>query len=385
VTVVLAGLVHSGDVVLSITGKKIDAGAIDQFAKLPVSDVAQFKHIERPRDLPLGALQELFDLLAVPKGLIVNPARRDDAVTQLQGKVAELVNKVVLAHAHVADMVLWGKPILSEQEQGEWRKRLMDLKRFLESLQAFNTAGKLKSFPHDVATIQAQQPGLALVREVEELGVLVQQVGPTTSYLGKAEAVLPAGHPWVNQMRERRGELMAKITSPKLRADPGFQRSLGQALAELKAAYQSAYIEGHAEARLGATDDQRKARLSQDPRLKQLQQLSTVEMMPSQQLRDFQNTLFALKTCFSLTKQDLDADPICPHCAFRPVEEPFTGTKVGVRIAELDAEIDDMLQSWTSTLLGNLQDPTVAGNIELLGAGDGRSAVDSPRRDCALH
>lgn len=375
--VVLAGLVHSGDVVLSITGKKIDAGAIDQFAKLSVNDVAQFKHVERPRDLPLGALQELFDLLGVPKGLIVNPAKRDDAVTQLQAKVAELVNKAVLAHAHVADMVLWGKPILSEQEQTEWRQRLSDLKRFLESLQAFNTAGKLKSFPHDVAAIQAQRPGLALVREVEELGELVQQVGPTTSYLGKAEAVLQAGHPWVDQMRERRGELMAKITSPKHRADSGFQRALGQALAELKTAYQDAYLQRHAQARLGATDDQRKGRLGQDPRLKQLQQLSTVEMMPTQQLREFQNTLFCLKTCFSLTKQDLDADPICPHCAFRPVEEPFAGTKAGDRIGQLDAELDDMLQSWTNTLLGNLQDPTVSGNIELLGGGEGREAVEA--------
>ena len=375
--VVLAGLVHSGDVVLSITGKKIDAGAIDQFAKLSVNDIAQFKHIERPRDLPLGALQELFDLLGVPKGLIVNPAKRDDAVTQLQAKVAELVNKAVLAHAHVADMVLWGKPILSEQEQTEWRQRLGDLKRFLESLQAFNTAGKLKSFPHDVAAIQAQRPGLALVREVEELGELVQQVGPTTSYLGKAEAVLQAGHPWVDQMRERRGELMAKITSPKHRADSGFQRALGQALAELKTAYQDAYLQRHVQARLGATDDQRKARLGQDPRLKQLQQISTVEMMPTQQLRDFQNTLFGLKTCFSLTKQDLDADPICPHCAFRPVEEPFAGTKAGDRIGQLDTELDDMVQSWTNTLLGNLQDPTVSGNIELLGAGEGRDAVEA--------
>ena len=375
--VVLAGLVHSGDVVLSITGKKIDAGAIDQFAKLSVNDVAQFKHIERPRDLPLGALQELFDLLGVPKGLIVNPAKRDDAVTQLQAKVAELVNKAVLAHAHVADMVLWGKPILSEQEQTEWRQRLGDLKRFLESLQAFNTAGKLKSFPHDVAAIQAQRPGLALVREVEELGELVQQVGPTTSYLGKAEAVLQAGHPWVDQMRERRGDLMAKITSPKHRADSGFQRALGQALAELKTAYQDAYLQRHVKARLGATDDQRKARLGQDPRLKQLQQISTVEMMPTQQLRDFQNTLFGLKTCFSLTKQDLDADPICPHCAFRPVEELFAETKAGDQIGQLDTQLDDIVQSWTNTLLGNLQDPTVSGNIELLGAGEGRDAVEA--------
>jgi predicted ATPase len=373
--VVLAGLVHSGDVVLSIPGKKIDAGALDQFAKLAIADVARFKHLERPRDLPLGALQELFDLLGVPKGLIVNPAKRDDAVTQLQAKVAELVNKVALVHAHVEELVLWGRPILSDQEQAEWQQRLADSKRFLESLQAFNTAGKLKGFPHDVATIAAQRPRLALVREVEELVELVQQVGPMTAYLGRAEAVLEAGHPWVDQMHERRSELMTKITSPKHRANAGFQRGLGQALAELKSSYQDAYLSSHGQARLGATDDQRKARLAQDPRLKQLQQLASVEMMPRQQLRDYDNALFGLKTCFSLTKQDLDADPICPHCAFRPVEEPYLGTRANDRVPQLDNELDEMVQSWTNTLLANLQDPTVADNIDLLGRGKGRDTV----------
>ncbi len=152
---------------------------------------------------------------------------------------------------------------------------------------------------------------------------------------------------------------------------------LGQALAELKTAYQDAYLEKHSRARLGATDDQRKVCLSQDPRLKQLQQISTVEMMPTQQLRDFQNTLFHLKTCFSLTKHDLDADPICPHCAFRPVEEPCSGAKAADRIGQLDAELDNIVQSWTNTLLGNLQDPTVASNIELLGASKGRKAIEA--------
>jgi Family of unknown function (DUF6079) len=375
--VALAGLVHSGDIVLSITGKKIDASAIDQFAKLPIGDIAQFKHVERPRGLPLGALQELFDLLGVPRGLIVNPATRDEAVTQLQGKVAELVHKVVVAQAQVADLVLWGKPLLSDPEQAEWRRRLGDLKRFLESLQAYNTAGKLKSFAHDVAAIQGQRDGLALVREVEELALLVQQVGPMTSYLGKAEAVLEAGHSWADRIRERRAELLAKITSPKHRADAGFQRTLGQALAELKTAYQDAYLDRHGNARLGASDDQRKARLGQDPRLKQLRQLSTVEMMPAQQLSDYQNALFGLKPCFSLTKQDLDADAICPHCAFRPVEERFAGTKAADRIPQLDDELDELMRNWTNTLLGNLQDPTVAANIELLSKGAGRAAVQA--------
>jgi hypothetical protein len=66
-----------------------------------------------------------------------------------------------------------------------------------------------------------------------------------------------------------------------------------------------------------------------------------------------------------------------------PLRSP-SGTKVGVRIDQLDAEVDDMLQSWTSTLLGNLQDPTVAGNIELLGAGDGRQAVEAFLKEKSL-
>jgi hypothetical protein len=375
--VVMAGLVHSGDAVLSMTGKKVDAGAIDQFAKLAVADVVQFKHVERPRDLPLGALQELFDLLELPKGLIVNVATRDEAVARLQTKVAELVNRVVTTQARLAELVFWGKPILTEGEQAEWRKQLGELGVFLESLQAFNTAGKLKSFPHDVAAVQAQRPGLGLAREAEELQQLLQQVGPAAGYLGKAEAVLDSAHPWGERMRARRSELMAAIASPAKRADQGFQRDMALALAELKADYQAAYLEGHTKVRLGAADDQRKARLSQDSRLKQLQQLASVEMMPAQQLKDWQNGLFGLKTCFALTKQDLDPDPLCPHCAFRPVEEPFSGVRPPERLTRLDAQLDDLVQAWTHTLLGNLEDPTVSGNIELLGGGAGRAAIQS--------
>jgi hypothetical protein len=50
-SVVLAALVHSGDIVLSLAGKKIDAAGIDQFAKIGILDVTEFKHIDRPRDL----------------------------------------------------------------------------------------------------------------------------------------------------------------------------------------------------------------------------------------------------------------------------------------------------------------------------------------------
>jgi hypothetical protein len=283
--VVLAALVHSGDVVLSITGQKLDAASVDQFARLSIDDIAQFKHAGRPRDLPVGPLQELCDLLEVPRGLLVNPATLDDAVRQLSRRVSEEIERAVLAQAKLNELVLWGHPILGDEERADLSRRLAELKSFLESLQAFNTPGKLKNFKHDADAVRAQRAGLRMVREVEDLGDLASRIGPTTSYLGKAEAVLEAGHPWVEQVRERRAELMAKITSPKHRAKASFQTELSRALTELKDAYREAYVEAHGRARLGATDDQRKGRLARDPRLRQLQQLATVEMMPSQQLR----------------------------------------------------------------------------------------------------
>jgi hypothetical protein len=364
--VVAAALVHSGDVVLSLAGKKLDAASIDQFAKLSIGDAREFKHVERPKDLPLGSLQELCDLLGVPKGLIVNPATRDEAVAQIQQRVGELLGKVVTAQAPVVELVFWGKPVLSEQEQTEWRTRLGGLATFLDSLRPFNTAGKLKNFPHDASAVKGQKSALDLTREVEDLLRLVQQVGPLTSYLGKAEALLDAAHAWQEDVRTSRTALLTKIGSPKHRADASFQRLLGQTLAELKSKYQDAYLAAHQRARLGANDDKKKAALTKDPRLAQLQKLAGVEMMPTQQLREFENRLFALKTCFQLGKPELDADPMCPHCSFRPAEELGARQSSGKVLRDLDEVLDGLVHAWTQTLVTNLDDPTVAGNVDLV-------------------
>ncbi len=380
--VVLAALVHSGDLVLSVPGRKLDAASIDQLTKLGIAEVAAFKHVERPRDLPLGALQELYELVGLPKGVILNSGKRDEAVRRLQGKVTELVNKVVVAQQRLPGLVLWGKPILADQEQEDRRQRLAEIKTFLESLQAFDTPGKLKNFPHNADAVTAQASDLEVVREIEELGALAQEAGPLASYLDKAEAVLEAGHPWVEKAHQARGEILAKLSSPKQRTDAGFQRTLRQTLAGLRAEYQDAYLAAHARARLGANDESRKATLMKDPRLAQLQKLAGVEMMPTPQLHDLQNQLDGLKACYALTRQDLDADPICPHpdCRYRPVEEAPGGRSAHDVLEDLDDRLDQLVGDWTATLVSNLRDPTVEDALGLLVAGEGKEAIEELRR-----
>jgi len=51
--VILASLIYSGDVTLSMPGKKIDASNLEELGKVPLEELIKFKHIERPKDLPL--------------------------------------------------------------------------------------------------------------------------------------------------------------------------------------------------------------------------------------------------------------------------------------------------------------------------------------------
>jgi hypothetical protein len=149
------------------------------------------------------------------------------------------------------------------------------------------------------------------------------------------------------------------------RESHSFRQQGLQQLAKLKKEYIELYIAAHGRSRLNAKDDKLKSNLLKDPRLGQLQRLSTIELMPRQQLTDFQNRLGGLRTCFALTDKDLDASPVCPHCNFRMVTESDQASAAQA-VRSLENELDRLHESWTRTLLSNLEDPTTQQNLGLL-------------------
>ena len=82
-------------------------------------------------------------------------------------------------------------------------------------------------------------------------------------------------------------------------------------------------------------------------------QLSTIDLMPHQQLVDFQNRLGGLKSCFALTKSDLDVSPRCSHCEFKPGTEPLKAS-AAMALDQLEDELDNLVTSWTNVLLLSL-------------------------------
>lgn len=370
VIVVLAALVHAGEITLALPGKKLDAASLDDLAGTAVADLVNFKHIERPKDLPVGTLSELFDLFGLGVGYVRDPNAREEGVKRLQEAVQNMLDRVVRGQQHAQDGVpFWNSTLLSAQEQDESRKRLDSLKTFLESLQAFNTPGKLKNFKHGSAEITAQRDALEHLKALEDLARLAQDLGVVAAYLATAEAVMCADEPWREKVASRRAQILADLSSPKKRRNVQVQRQLAHDLAQLKQEYIDAYLGLHGNARLGVNDDTRKKKLLQDARLARLRKLAGIDLLPRAQLTDVENRLTGLKPCFSLTKADLESIAVCPHCNFRPVAEPVSGgVSASQTLIVIDGELDRMHEEWTRTLLDNLADPTVQRSMDALGA-----------------
>ena len=367
VAVILAALIYSGDLVLAIPGKKFDATGLPQLAGTGVDELTQFKHIERPKDWNLPALKTLFELLDLAPGLAQEVTQgKDGPVQQLQKAISQMVEKLVLLQQNLqSGLLFWGRNLLAEEEAQKLRTRLDETKSFLESLQAYSSPGKLKNFRYDTQEVTAHREGLNSLAEIESLQELVADLGSTASFLSTAEAVLPAEHEWVGKMKKARDAVLTQLGDADKRGAATFRQQTQRKLADLKKAYVQTYLALHAKARLGVNEDKRKIGLMGDERLKVLQKLSTIELMPRQHLTDFQNRLAGLKSCFALIEQELDASPVCPHCNFKPGAEPLAAA-AGTVLDGLDNELDKLVEDWILTLLTNLEDPTIKGNLDLL-------------------
>lgn len=364
---VLGSLVYSGDIVLAITGDKIDSGRIALLVERGLDELKQFKHVEAPKEINVAVLRSLFELLGLPSGLAQMATQgKEEPVKELLDAVAKLVNRVLTVGTDLQSRLsFWGQPLLREEELRDWRTRLEALKGFLEGLSPYNTVGKLKNLRITQNDIDAQKKNLEVLSSVEKLRDLVAELGATAAYLSQAEMVLAAEHTWVQQAQAARKEILDKLAEDKSAQHAAEYR---QRLATLKKDYITAYVAQHSKARLGVAEDKTKSALRKDPRTVILRALAGISLMPTGQLTTFEDKLDKLKSCASLVESELAASPVCPHCSFRQANEQGDLLPAANVLKALDDELDRLQQGWQQTLLDNLDDPIIQANFELLKA-----------------
>ena len=365
--VLLVALVHSGDLVLAVPGRKLDAADLPALAALPLDELVHFKHVERPKDWNIPAIKALFELLDLTPGMAILVTQGEpDPIQELQKAVDQAIKRLVVAHQAIQGSIpFWGKSLIGPEEAKGLRSRLERTKSFLESLQVYTSPGRLKNFRQNASDVSGHAAGLDALAEVEALQGLVSEFGPTAAYLTAAESVLPPSHEWVRQMKEAQIDVLAKLRRSDRLETASFRRRSLRSLGDLKKGFVDVYLERHARARLGLNDAARKTALMRDARLARLRMLSAIDLMPVRQMTDFQDRLAGLESCYTLTREELEASPVCPHCEFRPALEPESGP-AGQVLAQLDDDLDRLLSDWTRTLLVNLDDPVTRQNLSLV-------------------
>ena len=228
-----------------------------------------------------------------------------------------------MAHQAVQTGIpFWGRSLIDSEEARGLCSSLERTKSFLESLQTYTSPGRLKNFRHEAGEVTGHASGLESLAEVEALQGLVSEFAPTAAFLTAAEGVLPSSDGWVEKMKEARNEVLAELTRSDRCDAVSFRRRSLRRLGDLKKRFVGAYLDLHAKARLGVNDDQKKSELMRDERLGRLRALSAIDLMPVRHMTDFLDRLAGLQSCFTLTKEELEASPVCPHCGFRPALEP---------------------------------------------------------------
>ena len=367
VVVLLAALVYSGDLVVAVLGQKIDAGNLNPLLNTSLEDLAAFKHLEVPKDINLPAITALFELLGLTPGLVQLIAQgKDEPIQQMQSAIQDKVQRLVMANQlQQQGVVFWGLDLIATMPGLTEASRLNETKQFLESLQPYNTSGKLKNFKFTAEQIHAHAAVLASLQSLETLKAFNDQLASLVQWLTQAQSAMPSDQAWLTQLQQTRQVIHQELQQKAIAELPSYASSVQSQLNKLKQAYINNYMALHTQARLGAKDTQTRDKLKNDPHMASLQKLANIDVMPRQQLTDLQNRLSQLKACTQLTEAQLQTTPVCPHCGFNPAHETSKYNPSFI-LQQADNQLDQLLDAWTQSLLDNLEDPMTQENVKLL-------------------
>ena len=381
--VVLGALIHSGDLVLSIPGKEFAATDLKELAARPLDELLDFKHIKKPKDWNLPAIRALFELLGLPAGVAVQVTQNDpEPVIQLNAEIQRRIEKLVLSKQEFGNGIpFWGHRLLADEEVLQLSGNVDRTKEFFESLQAYNTPGKLKNFRYSAEEVKALEPVLQTVKEAANLKTFADTLAEYTSYLTSAESILPEGHAWRLKCQDAKKKLRGEALNPANRTSEAFRKKTIQALENLKGEYVTAYLDLYRHARLDHQQDKQKGALLADYRLAHLQQLAGIPSINRNQLVELQEEFGRLKTGEALSPAELQTTPTAGD--FFPAMEKSGGISADQRLRNLKAKLEATYEAWIKALLNDLDDPVTQEHLALLKPAE-RKLVDTFRSDQTL-
>jgi hypothetical protein len=249
-------------------------------------------------------------------------------------------------------------------------------------LQNLNTPAKLRNLSQGVGEIRSAFRARKRIDEVSSIFDLIRPLQPNIEYLSKTQLLLPAAHPWQKEAEASKAQVLVALRNPATRSNSGTAGQIKGRLENLQSAYAAVYQDMHRQMRLDRTQDERKRRLTADPRWARMRALSRLELLPEKALSGLQDRLLGIQSCPGLQAADLRSHSACPHCGYAPAVESGKAL-VTEQLEGVEQDFEDLCRQWVEVLLVNLNTPEAITNIGLLNTQE-RQAVNELFRTKAL-
>jgi hypothetical protein len=146
-------------------------------------------------------------------------------------------------------------------------------------------------------------------------------------------------------------------------------------LDELKQRYIAGYAAHHRRLRLGPNADNRREAIYRSETLKTILQLDKLRLLPSGDLRAWQERISALTPCPEFHEGLLANEPICPRCNLNPAVER-AGLDAHEALSAMEGQLDDLLTQWQRAVVSALDSDIAKGSLAAMTAEE-RGAVDA--------
>jgi hypothetical protein len=359
---VLAALAYKGDIEINWSGSvNISATNIESVLGLNEEDFFTFQHIKRPQGIPIKHLKALFTCLGLPD--YTTELEKPETISKIITEAKSKAERVVKTKALVAQgLKCRSIPLLGEEESAKMKSELETLGSLLDSIQSYNSYGKLKAFKFTEDQLTNSFKAWAYCDLVEKLKDKAEKFEQLVAYLYTAQSyVVEVEKPIFDEIKTAVDKLPEVVTSD-VAAEITQYSSL---LNSLKDRYADYYLQQYTRCRLSKQDALSKERILLGETKRICDIIKEVEIITNTEYTNWINSITSLREADStLTKTKVLIEP---YHDFNPRE--YYG-KAAFNINQLEEQLDNILEKWTSAMRSVFKDPSVQENMDILKSAD---------------
>ncbi|SPC39242.1 DUF6079 family protein [Latilactobacillus fuchuensis] len=368
IVVIIGALLSSGKLEVNVAGKNYTAMNYRDFAVMNIDTLSEFDYIKNPTGLPveeLSAVLEMFD---------EKTPNFDEKV--LEGFIKRLSSKAIEEVRHVLQIVepvkrgfsISNNEVMDANTKQEYITRLMSYKEFCEKIPRYNSVAKMKNFAISLVEIDEQRINKKLILQIEQMKKNVDEVSDLVGYITQATYNYGLESQWSIEAQQSINMIVEAV-----KAGRDYKHQI-EDLKIIKLDYIDEYYTIHQKSRLTSKEEVQRDALLESPEVHILKSLSKqIEILPVQQLDDWTNEIRLSKTCFTLTKAELEQIPTCKHCNFEIGKSDRSSKQI---IENAKDGLLNIYDNWLDILVTGLEQPNIVSNRELLNSNEKKAIED---------